>query len=73
MGDDDFLQEAFVGYKYGTFSKFGLVCERLPPSAYGPGENGDSMEVDEGSAVAMVQKDDLSKFNMDSLLARAKS
>ena len=28
MGSDRFAQETLIGYKYGTFSKLGLICER---------------------------------------------
>ena len=32
MGSEDFVQEAFVGYKYGSLMKLGVVCERTPRS-----------------------------------------
>ena len=28
MGDDKFVQETLIGYKYGSYTKLGLVCER---------------------------------------------
>ena len=34
FGSDKFVQEALVGYKYGTFYKLGFLCERTPLSVY---------------------------------------
>ena len=31
---DKFVQETMISYKYGTFSKLGIVCERTNPSQY---------------------------------------
>ena len=31
---DKFVSETMIGYKYGTFSKLGVVCERTDPSQY---------------------------------------
>ncbi len=64
------VQEAFVGYKYGTYFKVGLVCEHTPISAYQNGEEEkkeDQMEVDEQSSVPAVA-DPLAKFNLDKFL-----
>ena len=69
MMGEQFVQEAFVGYKYGTFSKLGLVTEHTPLSAYPQSsaeeENKDDMEVDEQSSGPR----DLTQFNMDKFLA----
>ena len=67
MGDDKFAQACFVGYKYGTFTKLGIICERTRPEQYANagaeeevkgGEQ--AMEVDEDSnmqaAAAQSQK-----------------
>lgn len=63
------MQEAFVGYKYGTFSKLGLVTEHTPLSAYPKSSaeesKEDEMEVDEQSSGPR----DLTQFNMDKFLA----
>ena len=40
--DDRIVQEAFVGYKYGTYFKLGLVCEHTPASAYTQSANSDT-------------------------------
>lgn len=52
LGEDKFVQETFIGYKYGSYSKLGLVCERTDPSAYEEvkqDSDEDSMQVDETS------------------------
>ena len=37
LGDDVVAQEMFVMYKYGSFQKLGLVCERTPSDQYPAG------------------------------------
>ena len=60
MGHENFIQEAFVGYKYGTFSKLGIICERTTPSG---GE--EAMDVDEESKVEPVAAtNNMNKFNL---------
>ena len=53
MMSDTFVQECFVGYKYGSYYKLGLVCERTKPEDYPQEESKeeDSMDVDETSDV----------------------
>jgi len=48
MMSEKFVQECFVGYKYGTFTKLGFICERTKPEDYFEEENKeeDSMDVD---------------------------
>ena len=56
MGNDRFAQECFVGYKYGTLYKLGIICERTRPEQYALAQNGEEsktgeepMQVDESS------------------------
>ena len=53
---DKFVQETMIGYKYGSFSKLGIVCERTDPSLYPNQEEvkqeEEPMEVDETSEPA---------------------
>lgn len=58
MGEDKFVQECLIGYKYGTFSKLGLICERTKPELYtveeskgNAGSGEEPMEVDEDSSL----------------------
>ena len=54
MGSEDFVQEAFVGYKYGTYFKLGVFCERTKPSDYPEEIEEDKMEVDESSEMSQA-------------------
>ena len=79
MGSEDFVQEAFVGYKYGTFSKLGIVCERTPRSAYPQDQAGaaeeskeDAMDVDEDSSQQNPAANKLNRFNMQTFLEKVK-
>lgn len=59
MGHESFVQEAFVGYKYGTFSKLGIICERNPSG----GE--EAMDVDEESKVEPdAPASNMNEFNL---------
>ena len=44
--------ESFVGYKYGTYFKLGVFCERTNPSDYLDEIEEDIMEVDESSEMS---------------------
>ena len=69
LGNDKFAMASFVGYKYGSYFKLGLLCERTKPEDY-PQEGASEeqkMEVDESSqtqAAPQGGKRDLTQFNM---------
>ena len=61
MSQENFIQEAFVGYKYGTFSKLGVVCQRTPVAEETKHDEG--MEVDQAASATSMDK-----FNMETFL-----
>ena len=52
FGQEKFVMESFVGYKYGTYFKLGVFCERTNPSDYPDEIEEDKMEVDESSEMS---------------------
>lgn len=78
MGSEDFVQEAFVGYKYGSLMRLGVVCERTPRSQYPQNQAAaaeenkeEAMDVDEDSS-GQVQAAKMKKFNMKTFLEKVK-
>lgn len=56
--DEKIVQEAFVGYKYGTYFKLGLVCEHTPESAYPENNvNSDTVNAEEEKKEEEMQVD----------------
>ena len=49
FGQEKYVMESFVGYKYGTYYKLGLFCERTKPEDYPDEQEEMKMEVDESS------------------------
>lgn len=57
-----------MGYKYGTFSKFGLVSERTPLSAYASTACAASIEIEEEKKEEELVPRDLTKLNVAKFL-----
>ena len=71
FGEERFIQAKFVAYKYGSWLKLGLICERTKaedyPSEESKEEEEQKMVVDESAGPR-----DLTDFNMDTFMKAVK-
>ena len=57
MGIDKFAQECFIGYKYGTFYKLGIICERTKPEQYAIAASSEEESKEGGEEPMQVDED----------------
>ena len=75
LGQDKWVQETLVGYKYGSYTKLGFICERTPEADYPKTstDRDEGMEVDETSQGPVDAKaSKLDEFNMVAFLKAVK-